>query len=193
MSAALAVAPAGPRPARPWWGLAGLALLLAGLWLLAADVPAWNTAWYLFGWYGWLLALDALLARRGRSWLAGPRRRELPAMMLWSIPFWYLYEAFNFRLQNWYYVFALRDDLAQLLVSLLAFATVFPACLMHAELAAAFWPAGGAARPRRRPLGGPAIAALALLGVASVVAPLLWPRWAFPLVWGATLWLPELA
>src|SRR5688572_1923722 len=193
MSAALAVAPAGPRLARPWWGLAGLALFLAGLWLLAADVPAWNTAWYLFGWYGWLLALDALLARRGRSWLAGPRRRELPAMMLWSIPFWYLYEAFNLRLQNWYYVFALRDDLAQLLVSLLAFAPFFPACLIHAELAAAFWPAGRAAAPLRRPLGAPATAAIALLGVASVVAPLLWPRWAFPLVWGATLWLPELA
>jgi hypothetical protein len=196
MTAALAAAPApaGPRPARPWWGLAGLALLLVGLRLLAADVPAWNTTWYLFGWYGWLLVLDALLALRGRSWLAGRRRRELPAMMLWSIPFWYLYEAFNLRLQNWYYVFALRDDLAQLLVSLLAFATVFPACLMHAELAAAFWPAGrGAAARRPRALGRAAIAAIALLGVASVAAPLLWPRWAFPLVWGATLWLPELA
>ena len=193
MPLALAVAPAGARAGRPWWGLAGFALLLTGLWLLAADAPAWNTTWYLFGWYGWLLVLDALLARHGRSWLAGPRRRELPAMMLWSIPFWYLYEAFNLRLQNWYYVFALRDDLAQLLVSLLAFATVFPACLMHAELAAAFWPAGGDAPPRPRPLGAPAIAAIALLGAASVAAPLLWPRWAFPLVWGATLWLPELA
>ena len=181
------------RPSLPWWGLAGLALLVIGAWLLAADVPAWNTTWYLFGWYGWLLVLDAALARAGRSWLAGPRRRELPALMLWSIPFWYLYEAFNLRLENWYYVFALHEDLAQLFVSLLAFATVLPACLMHADLAAALWPAPLAARARPRPLGRAGLVALGALGAASVVAPLLWPRWAFPLVWGATLWLPDLA
>jgi hypothetical protein len=175
----------------PWWWSLGLALLLAGAWLLAADVPGWNTAWYLFGWYGWLLLLDAWLRRRGRSWLGG-RRRELPAMMLWSIPFWYFYEALNLRLQNWYYVFVLRDDAVQLLVSLLAFATVLPACLLHADLAATLWPATGA-RTRPFRLGRTAQAVLLALAAASVAAPLLWPRWAFPLVWGATLWLPELA
>ena len=185
-------ASAPTRGATPWWGVAGVLVLAAGAWLLAADVPAWNTLWYLFGWYGWLLALDALLERlAGRSWLRH-RRRELAAMAFWSIPFWYAFEAFNLRLQNWYYVFVLHDDRVQLLVSFLAFATVFPACFLHADVVAAVLPAD---RLRWRPLTltrGVRVGVVAL-GILSLAAPLLWPRWAFPLVWGALLWLPDLA
>jgi hypothetical protein len=175
----------------PWWGWLGAAVSAAGAALLAADVPAWNTLWYLFGWYGWLLVLDALLERLGgASWLRH-RRRELAGSMAWSIPFWYAFEAFNLRLKNWYYVFVLHDDRVQLVVSLLAFATVLPACFLHADLARLLLPL---ARIRWPPLrwGRGLELTLAALGVASVAAPLLWPRWAFPLVWGALLWLPEL-
>ncbi len=167
-------------------------LLALGLWTLVADVPGWNAVWYVFAWYAWLLALDAgVFALAGRSWIAAQGRR-LPAMLIASVPFWYLYEAYDLRLQNWYYVFTLRNDRLQLLVSVLAFATVLPACLLHAELVAA---AGLFERRRWRPLrvGRGTELTVAALGVASLVAPLVWPRWAFPLVWGATLWLPELA
>jgi hypothetical protein len=175
----------------PWWGLAGVGLLALGGWILATDVPAWNTLWYLFAWYGWLLSLDAALEwLASGSWLRR-RRGELLAMMAWSVPFWYVFEAYNLRLRNWYYVFALGDDRLQLLVSFAAFATVFPACLLHAELAAALWPAE---RLRWRPFAASpaALATVAALGVACAVLPLLWPRWAFGLVWGALLFLPEL-
>jgi uncharacterized protein DUF4332 len=177
---------------RPWWSLAAVPLFAAGLWTLLADVPGWNAVWYVFAWYAWLLALDAaVFALSRRSWIATQGRR-LPAMLLASVPFWYLYEAYNLRLENWYYVFTLRNDRLQLLVSVLAFATVLPACFLHAELAAA---AGLFERLRWRPLRVTRAVegTVAALGVASLVAPLLWPRWAFPLVWGATLWLPELA
>jgi len=50
------------------------------------------------------------------------------------------------------------------------------------------------ARTRWRPLvvGRRVEGALLALGVASVVLPLVFPHAAFALVWGATLWLPEL-
>jgi hypothetical protein len=186
-------ATASAQPARrPWWSLAALPLFAVGLWTLVADVPGWNVVWYLFAWYAWLLALDAaVFALSGRSWIAAQGRR-LPAMLLVSVPFWYLYEAYNLRLQNWYYVFALRDDRLQFLVSILAFATVLPACFLHAELVAA---ARLFARTRWRPLRVTRGVELTIggLGIASLAAPLIWPRWAFALVWGATLWLPELA
>ncbi|HXT22604.1 MAG TPA: hypothetical protein VN923_17770, partial [Thermoanaerobaculia bacterium] len=177
---------------RPWWSLAAPPLLAVGLWTLIADVPGWNVVWYLFAWYAWLLALDAAVhALSGRSWIAAQGRR-LPAMLFVSVPFWYLYEAYNLRLQNWYYVFTLRDDRLQFLVSILAFATVLPACFLHAELVAAArlfervrWQPLPVGRKLELTIGG--------LGIASLAAPLIWPRWAFPLVWGATLWLPELA
>jgi hypothetical protein len=76
-------------------------------------------------------------------------------------------------------------------VSAFAFATVFPACLMHAELAAVL---GVGARARWRPLsaGRTLNIVVAALAAASTLAPLVWPRQAFWLVWGLTLWLPEL-
>ncbi len=174
----------------PLWGAAGLALFGLGLWALAADLEAWNAVWYLPAWYGYLLVLDAVIyARRGRSFVGG-RARELAAMMLWSIPFWLLFEAYNVRLHNWYYVFGLRTLWGSTLLSTLAFATVLPACFFHAELLEAF----GIPREKRgRPLRVTRrILDLCLLGgVACVIAPLLWPTWAFWMIWGATLGIPE--
>jgi hypothetical protein len=174
-----------------WWTLAALPLFAVGGWTLAADVPGWNTLWYLFAWYAWLLLADGVVqALAGRSWIAEQGRR-LPSLLFWSVVFWYLYEAYNLRLENWYYVFALRADRLQMLVSVLAFATVLPACFLHAELVGA---TGLFAATRWRPLrvGRGVELGLGALATASIVAPLLWPRWAFPLVWGVTLWLPEL-
>jgi hypothetical protein len=174
----------------PLWGAGGLALFALGLWALAADVEAWNAIWYLPAWYGYLLALDAVIyARRGRSFVGG-RRRELASMMLWSLPFWLFFEACNLRLTNWYYVFGLRTVWGSVLMSTLAFATVLPACFFHAEALAAF---DVFDQKRSRPLRVTrAILSLcAVAGMACLVFPLLWPKLAFWMVWGAPLFIFE--
>jgi hypothetical protein len=154
-------------------------------------VEGWNAIWYLPAWYGYLLALDALIFRLEGSSPLSRRPREVAGWMLWSIPFWFLFEAYNLRLQNWYYVFALRSALPAAVLSATAFATVLPACFFHAEAVRALG--------LRRGRGCRAIAitpgverTVLTLGLVSILAPLLWPRVAFPLVWGATFWLPEL-
>jgi hypothetical protein len=175
-----------PRVRFPFWGGAGLVLFALGLWALIEDLEAWNAIWYLPAWYGYLLLLDAVIyVRRGRSFVDG-RGRELVSMMFWSLPFWLLFEAYNLRLRNWYYVFGLRTVWSSVLMSTLAFATVLPACFFHAEALAAF---GVFDEKRSRPLRVTrAILALcAVAGIACLVFPLLWPRWAFWMVWGAPL------
>jgi hypothetical protein len=170
----------------PAWGAAGAALFALGLWALVADLEAWNAIWYVPAWYGYLLALDALVFfRRGESFVSA-RRRELAAMMLWSLPFWFLFEAFNLRLRNWYYVFGLRTLPASFLMAVLAFATVLPACFFHAELLDAF---GVFRRKRSRPLHVTrgVLDLCTAAGAACTILPLLWPRWAFWMVWGAPL------
>ena len=142
-------------------------------------------------WYGYLLVLDAVLyARRGESFVGG-RGRELLRMMAWSIPFWLLFEAYNVRLHNWYYVFGLRTLWGSALLSTLAFATVLPACFFHAELLATF----GIPRERKgRPLdvNRNVLLLCGAGGIVCAVAPLLWPRLAFWMVWGATFGLEVL-
>jgi hypothetical protein len=168
----------------------GAALFALGLWALVADLEAWNTIWYLPAWYGYLLVLDAVIALRGGRSFVGERRGELVSMMLWSFPFWLLFEAFNLRLTNWYYVFGLRTLWGSFLMSVLAFATVLPACFFHAELLDAF----GAFRGRRsRPFRvSPGLLKFcAAAGAAAAVLPLLWPRWFFWMVWAAPLGILE--
>lgn len=174
----------------PAWGPVGVFLFAAGLWALAADLEGWNAVWYLPAWYGYLLVLDAMIFRlQGRSYLAG-RRGELLTMLLISAPFWFLFEAYNLRLQNWYYVFGLRTQWLSAIVTVLAFSTVLPACFFHAELIKAIGLARGArCRPIR--VTGPVELFCFAMGIFSIAAPLLWPRYAFWMVWGALLWLPE--
>jgi uncharacterized protein DUF4332 len=171
---------------------AGVAIFALGLWALVADLEAWNAIWYLPAWYGYLLILDAAIhALRGRSFV-GERRRELLLLMVWSLPFWLLFEAYNLRLHNWYYVFGLRTLWGSVLMSTLAFATVIPACFFHAELLEVL----GIPRERRwRPLRVTrAVLAVCLAaGAACAVLPLVWPRWFFWMVWGGPLGILEVA
>src|SRR3989442_6867983 len=55
-------------------------------------------------------------------------------MLWWSAVIWFLFEALNFRLQDWYYVF-LPDHRVERWVGItLSLATVVPAVLLPARL-----------------------------------------------------------
>jgi hypothetical protein len=169
---------------------AGVAIFALGLWALVADLEAWNAIWYLPAWYGYLLILDAAIHALGGRSFAGERRRELFRMMAWSLPFWLLFEAYNLRLHNWYYVFGLRTLWGSVLMSTLAFATVIPACFFHAELLEAL----GTPRERRwRPLRVTRTVLFICLaaGAAAALLPLVWPRWFFWMVWAGPLGILE--
>lgn len=171
-----------------------LAALLLGVGLVALvrDVPGLNTAWFLFAWLAALLLFDAGISRAGGPSFLGPRRRELVALLLASIPYWCLFEAWNLLGHNWFYVFVPATPLGQAALAGSAFATVLPACFLPAELLRVRGVFEGVRWPplRLTPLTRAGIAAF---GVACVVLPLVVPRLAFPLVWGATLGLPALA
>jgi hypothetical protein len=171
---------------------AGAAIFALGLWALVADLEAWNAIWYLPAWYGYLLILDAAIhALRGRSFV-DERRRELLLMMAWSIPFWLLFEAYNLRLHNWYYVFGLRTVWGSVLMSTLAFATVIPACFFHAELLEALGiPRERVWRPLR--VTRTFLALCLAAGAACAILPLVWPRWFFWMGWGGPLGILEVA
>lgn len=159
---------------------------------MAADVEAWNAIWYIPAWYGYLILLDAfLLQRRGRSFITH-RRRELAAMLFWSTPFWFLFEAYNLRLENWFYVFALRSPESRLAMAWIAFATVLPACFMHTELLRPVrW--FDSLQCRRVPITDRLQWGLLLLGLLLSALPLLWPRYFFWTIWGGPLVIADLA
>ncbi len=172
----------------PLWSAAGLLLFGAGLWALVRDVPAWNAVWYVPAWYGYLLLVDAAIFSRSGSSFVADRQEELLSMLFWSLPFWFFFEACNLVLQNWYYVFGLRSRWASAGMAALAYATVLPACLFHAELLEA-WGVWKEKTCRRLPVRAGLLAGVGAGGLLCAALPLLFPRAAFALIWFAPIGL----
>src|SRR2546422_4880453 len=112
---------------------AAVAALAAALVLLRLDVPPVPSWFYVFAWYPTLVILDALVVRLGGTSLLA-RPRELGGMLWWSAVIWFLFEALNFRLQDWYYVFLPDHRVERWLGITLSLATVVPAVLLPARL-----------------------------------------------------------
>src|SRR2546422_943759 len=112
---------------------AAVAALSPALVLLPLDVPPLPRWFYVFAWYPTLVILDALVVRLGGTSLLA-RPRELGGMLWWSAVIWFLFEALNFRLQDWYYVFLPDHRVERWLGITLSLATVVPAVLLPARL-----------------------------------------------------------
>src|SRR3989449_3872819 len=108
---------------------AAVAALAAALVLLRLDVPPVPSWFYVFAWYPTLVILDALVVRLGGTSLLA-RPRELGGMLWWSAVIWFLFEALNFRLQDWYYVFLPDHRVERWLGITLSLATVVPAVVL---------------------------------------------------------------
>src|SRR6266481_957114 len=79
-------------------------VLIAVVLLRAYEIPPIPTWFYVLAWYPTLIILDEVVVLLGgESLLARPR--GLALMLWWSAVIWFLFEAINFRLRDWYYVF----------------------------------------------------------------------------------------
>ena len=166
--------------------VAAVAALAAALVLLRLDVPPVPTWFYVFAWYPTLVILDALVARLGGTSLLA-RPRELGGMLWWSAVIWFLFEALNFRLQDWYYVFLPDHRVERWLGITLSLATVVPAVLLPARLLEYL---GVGRRLSARPVRvGPGDLRVSVaLGCAALALTLVFPSVLHPLTWGA-VWL----
>lgn len=155
-------------------------------WLLLAGVDPVPTWFYVFAWYPTLVLLDVHTSKRfGQSPILSRPHVILP-MLAWSAVIWLLFEAANFRLQNWYYVFLPANPIARWAGILLSFATVVPAVLLGARLFDSAW--SGPHSRRRMTMSPGQLRAAEATGVAAGVLALAVPHLFFPLIWGA-VWL----
>ena len=186
-----------------WWYLpvlailTGVAALGAATALLMDGVEPFATWYYNFAWYPVLLAGDGIVAltggagrgRRGEFLLLG-RKDFFATVLAWSVVVWLFYELFNFRLQNWYYINVPADRLGYWSGTVIAFATVLPAVLV-AEGILAGLNVGDRLRWKQFEVTSALIAVMRIAGVMMLAMVLVWPKYFFPLVWGATMLLVE--
>src|SRR5271167_798297 len=126
-----------PFPPHGWIGIVALA---AAEWLLFRSFAPVATYFTPIAWTAYILIADAaVLALTNRS-----RLHDAPItvarMALLSIPLWVIFEAYNFRLQNWIYVGVPSSTLAEIAGYAWSFATITPAIFETSDLVQALLP-----------------------------------------------------
>ncbi len=165
---------------------AAVIALIAAAVLLSYQIPPFPTWFYVFAWYPTLLILDqTVVLLGGASLLARPR--DLVLMLWWSAVIWFVFEALNFRLQDWYYVFLPTGRLARWVGITVSLATVVPAVLLSERILDRL----GVWRDLRWysvVLDATRLRIAGWTGLGLLVAALAFPRFLHPLTWGA-VWL----
>jgi hypothetical protein len=177
--------------ARPaWWLWLGLGVIALSMVLAVVQVEVAAQNLTPLCWTGFILAVDGLLARSGRSWLRNSPR-ELLLMAAISIPSWLLFEFYDRPRfwsstgpELWWRYLGLPPWPWRGFGYAWSFATITPAILLLAELlepAAETLAGRGAGGRVPRELE----AALICLGAILAGMPLLWPSEYF----AADIWL----
>lgn len=165
--------------------LVGSGVLLASFVLSKLGRAPFETWFYLFAWWSYILIVDGWVYRhRGESLMISYPGRFV-FLSLWSVVFWSLFELFNFHLQNWHYAGLPLETPIRWGGYFVAFATVVPAILETSDLLDIAFQRPVAVEP----LMQPGRWACFSVGALCLILPLFWPTLFYPLVWGAPIFL----
>ena len=177
-----------------WYGWLGLGILVVAEVCLFARQPFVSQWFTPIVWTGYILFADALALRlRGHS-LIHDRGREALVLAWISVGCWLLFEAYNVRLQNWYYVGVPEHPVERDWAYLWSFATIMPAMFETADVLEGL---GFLRHVRAEPgaLSPALLATMFVVGLAFVVIPPLLPvriaRYTFGFVWTGFILLLE--
>jgi hypothetical protein len=167
----------------------GLTLVMATFWGANNYLFPFYPHTYPFAWYGLILFLDGLLWWRWDEGLILARPHEFITLLFWSAVFWFFFEIWNLRLQNWYYAGVSPKETWSHIEAYIDFATVLPGMFLVYRLLCR------AGIPRQvktnHTLPSSVARASPFIGSAMLVLPLAYPKYCFPLVWGAFIFLLE--
>lgn len=155
--------------------------------MLARIEPFWS--WHTpIAWTGFIVFADGVIwKRRGESPLRNDRA-EMLFLALASIPLWVIFELYNkYSIANWHYIGLPETLLIRYIGYAWAFATIFPAILVTAELVGAIRdrraPAYRRMDPVKVPLGAAGWLSVAA-GAIMLAVPIVYPsQWLAAPVW----------
>ncbi len=172
------------RRAFPVHGWLGIVALIGAEGMLLAGIEPVATYFTPTAWSAYILITDAaVLSLTNRSRLHDAPI-TLARMAFLSIPLWVIFEAYNFRLQNWIYVGVPSSLLAEIAGYAWSFATITPAIFETSDLVQALLPTVPV-----EPLKISRVAenVMMVCGAAFLILPLVVPRhvasYLFALLW----------
>ncbi len=168
-----------------WYGFLGSILVLfAELNFFLRIQPFAN--WYFpIIWFGYILLVDAAVYKiKGKSMICGNLKKFVLIVSI-SALIWVLFEMFNLFIENWVYVGVggFGSEFTKMLFGLLSFATVLPGVFETAELLGSFKLFHKVKLKESHKITHKFLYIMIGLGFVSLIAPILWPKYTFALVW----------
>ncbi len=165
------------------YGLLGILLIIFtefNFFLQIQPFYAWS---FPFIWFGYILIIDALVYKlRGNS-LISNRFYQFLGMVIISAIFWWVFEFINIQVQNWAYVGLENVGVWKDLFGFVSFSTVLPALFETTEFLMSINLFGRVRSHKKYRVTRRFLHFMIILGVICFIAPLIFPRYAFPLIW----------
>lgn len=171
-------------------GFAALILFILSTVAMLAKVEPFHSHYYSFAWWSYIVFLQSLLYSKGGNSLLFDNFRVFLLLSLLSLIVWLSFEALNFRLVNWRYINIPPGTSTRWIGYVTAYSTVLPGLFSTFEvlkLFGIFEKSNLAPFPDARKLYKPFIVS----GAVLILLPLAWPRFFFPAVWLAFIFLLE--
>ncbi|MBD3377806.1 hypothetical protein GF406_22445 [candidate division KSB1 bacterium] len=173
----------------PVHGIIGI-LLMSTSWYLSWMRPEgftfiWENAFFPL-WFGYILVVDGLnVLLKGNS-LFTRNSKAFWGLFIASIFCWWLFEFLNLFLNNWVYVLNRPvGPLEYAIRSSINFSIVTPAVFETAELLSSSKPLSLIRKKQSAPLSMTIVTRNLFIGIVWLVLVIGFPRYAFPLAWGA--------
>jgi len=170
-------------------GIVGVITLILTIPLSQAGYEPFASWYYCISWYSLILFLDSVRTAGGKRSLIFHRPLVFIFLLFWSAVIWFVFEAINFRIANWYYIFVQDNFIERFIGSWLSFGTVLPAIFLIEKLLKDL---NLFSKGPRLPFAfkGAFAHLTVILGLICLALPLLFPVYAFPLVWVFGFLLP---
>lgn len=175
-----------PNKTFPWYGWFSIFIILSVELNFILKIEPLASWYFPIIWFAFIFLLDAsVLYRTGRS-LAKSEPFKLFGMFILSVFFWYLFEIFNFSLQNWSYTGTESHYVFLGVISffgILSYSTVLPAFFEILELFLSFKIFERFHLKKPLLISKNFLFTSIFLGLIFILLHTLFPTYTFPLVW----------
>lgn len=134
-------------------------------------------------WLGYILTIDALVYKIKGDSLISNRLSQFFGMVIISMLFWWVFEFINIPIHNWSYLGLEDIGVYRNLFGSLSFATVLPAFFETVELIRSIHLFDKKRLHKKHKITKRFLHSMILTGVFFFIAPVVLPKFAFPLVW----------
>lgn len=171
------------------YGIIGLIMILLAEVNFYFKLEPFATWYFPIVWFGYIFVIDAIIYLiRNHSCLMNHRKKFLVLLVLSSV-FWWIFEFVNVGVTNWAYDAvgglnnALPGNLLKFIYKSVAFSTVLPAVLETYWLIREVHLFDNLKLRKKHNVSKTLIYGMMLFGIFALVAPLMLPKYFFPLVW----------